>query len=659
LDVQTASGECFVKTSNGTATNIFGIDSSNRGTIGTTAASSLVLNTNDQARILIDSSGNVGIGRTPFTSPTGYPLQLRGSSQVFLQMSTSGQGDTATDGLSIGADGTRAYIIQRENAPIAIHTNNSERMRIDSSGRLLVGTTTEGQANADNLTIADSGTCGITLRSASNNFGRIYFSDGTSGDAEYRGIIQYDHSNDRMQFAANASTAMTIDSSGRLGLGTSSPSGPIHVLGSTDTGTIHYFGTSSGAANADVAINLVTSISAPRAQIYAKRVGSSPDGLLQFSTQRSGSLQTRMTINEIGNVGIGTVSPSRNLTVSDGTNAIISVQNSGLSTEGVFNAPSGGTINLAAIGSTDLTLSTNALERVRLDSSGRLLVGTSSARANMFNSTLSSVFQVEGTTHDTSSVSIVRNSNNSSTAAFVLGKSRSTAAGGSTLVNDGDTIAYLTFQGADGAQLVECASIAAYIDGTPGANDMPGRLVFSTTSNSASSPTERLRITSDAYVRLASGTGGIQFNGDTAAANALDDYEEGTWTPTLRENGNSAIWNTLTTQEGAYIKIGKQVTVFFRIVYSGLPSNVNLSYYSYLAGLPFSGASNATNSQAINIAFLKSGADDTQYHLTWSNQGTTLNVFKSQDTNSPGPMTGSEYPSVQTTIRGHFVYKTV
>jgi hypothetical protein len=77
------------------------------------------------------------------------------------------------------------------------------------------------------------------------------------------------------------------------------------------------------------------------------------------------------------------------------------------------------------------------------------------------------------------------------------------------------------------------ASHRAEVDGTPGANDMPGRLVFSTTADGASTPTEQLRITSDRYVRLASGTGGIQFNGDTAAANALDDYEEGTWSPVI------------------------------------------------------------------------------------------------------------------------------
>ena len=48
--------------------------------------------------------------------------------------------------------------------------NDAERLRIDSSGRLLLGTTTEGNASADNLTIADSGNCGITIRSGTTSF---------------------------------------------------------------------------------------------------------------------------------------------------------------------------------------------------------------------------------------------------------------------------------------------------------------------------------------------------------------------------------------------------------------------------------------------------------------------------------------------------------
>ena len=65
---------------------------------------------------------------------------------------------------------------------IVFKTNGTDdRLRIDSSGRLLLGTTTEGHANADDLTIATDGDTGITIRSGTTNNGRIYFSDATSG----------------------------------------------------------------------------------------------------------------------------------------------------------------------------------------------------------------------------------------------------------------------------------------------------------------------------------------------------------------------------------------------------------------------------------------------------------------------------------------------
>ena len=56
-----------------------------------------------------------------------------------------------------------------------VETAGSEAIRVDSSGRLLIGTTTEGAALADNLTVADSANCGITIRSGTSNYGSIYF----------------------------------------------------------------------------------------------------------------------------------------------------------------------------------------------------------------------------------------------------------------------------------------------------------------------------------------------------------------------------------------------------------------------------------------------------------------------------------------------------
>jgi hypothetical protein len=63
-------------------------------------------------------------------------------------------------------------------------------------------------------------------------------------------------------------------------------------------------------------------------------------------------------------------------------------------------------------------------------------------------------------------------------------------------VGNGDIMGITQYYGYDGANIIEAASIQGVVDGTPGTNDMPGRLVFSTTADGASSPTERMRINS-------------------------------------------------------------------------------------------------------------------------------------------------------------------
>ena len=104
--------------------------------------------------------------------------------------------------------------------PLVFNTNQTDRMTLDASGRLLLGTTTEGQSSADDLTIATSGNTGITIRSGTSNAGNIYFSDATSGTAEYAGYVSYSHSTNVLSFGTNDGTERArIDAQGRLQIG--------------------------------------------------------------------------------------------------------------------------------------------------------------------------------------------------------------------------------------------------------------------------------------------------------------------------------------------------------------------------------------------------------------------------------------------------------
>ena len=87
---------------------------------------------------------------------------------------------------------------------------------------MLIGTTTEGHANADDFTVATSANTGITIRSGTSNGGNIFFSDATSGTGEYAGMISYDHGDNIMTFATNDGTEkVRITSGGNVGITTS------------------------------------------------------------------------------------------------------------------------------------------------------------------------------------------------------------------------------------------------------------------------------------------------------------------------------------------------------------------------------------------------------------------------------------------------------
>ena len=131
--------------------------------------------------------------------------------------------------ISSGDNGTGYFI--------NFKTDNSERLRITSDGRVNIGTTTEGHASADDLTIATSGNTGITIRSGTSSQGSLYFSDATSGGGEYAGWIRYDHSGNNLTLGTGESERLRITSAGRVNIGGASDVDHTLCVAGTDNTT--------------------------------------------------------------------------------------------------------------------------------------------------------------------------------------------------------------------------------------------------------------------------------------------------------------------------------------------------------------------------------------------------------------------------------------
>jgi len=136
---------------------------------------------------------------------------------------------------------------------------------------------------------------------------------------------------------------------------------------------------------------------------------------------------------------------------------------------------------------------------------GNVLVGATSTRSvgNSFQNTTSSQIFNELKATDLSAFTTVLNRDDSNSARIVFGKSRGTTAGSVVTVQANDNLGSMYWAGADGTSLNPiAATIDVAVDGTPGLNDMPGRMVFSTTADAASTPTERVRINSSGNVGI-------------------------------------------------------------------------------------------------------------------------------------------------------------
>ena len=315
---------------------------------------------------------------------------------------------------------------------VGVSTDGTQRLVIDSSGRVGIGTTSAGA----NLHVSSTGDTIARVTSADGNGAFLDLGDASDPDG---GRIVYDSASN-LAFSTASSERLRIDSSGRVLLGTTSD-----VSGSTDSKlqVISSGGARLALGRDDTSVQSGNTIG--DIQFYANDQGSQ---------DRIGSIRCTAT--------------SGHTATSKPTNLLFETTN---------NA------------------SVTPAEAMRIDNGGRLLIGYSS------NEGASRKLQVSATGSG-SGIEVFRYASGASAApSILLSKSKSDTLGTNTLVSNNHKVGSLQFRGADGSAFRQAAEIFVEIDGTSGASDMPGRLVFACTPDGSTSSTERVHIRQDGQLR--------------------------------------------------------------------------------------------------------------------------------------------------------------
>ena len=422
-----------------------------------TQTNEIVLGSAKQRTVMNGGNSNVGIG----TSAPNYPLEVRGPvgnteyhvavgdaslARMLVGYKPTGFAGTV-DSAAISADNYGSINLStRSNVANVISFGTStgtgvatERMRIDSAGNVGIGTS--GGATG----------FGNVLRQKPAGGAAGYFAEGANSDT-WLGLYS--------GTGAGDSAALFYPSTGSFRIGST-----------TATGTTGFSEKLRITADGNVGIGTT----AP---------GSSLEVVGDYSAGATGYGTLNITSNNTGNVGAdGRASLGFSAPFAPGGTRILY----GL-IEGRKD-PTGGQGNTKGFlsFSTSPQSSTGPVERMRVDSNGRLLIGTSTSTSVAGSA---ATVQIDGVGSNPHGLQLTR----SDAPILTFGKTNSAS---------GSSLGAILFAGHDTNDINSIgARITGEIDGTIGVDDMPGRLVFSTTADGASSPTERMRIKSSGIVNI-------------------------------------------------------------------------------------------------------------------------------------------------------------
>ena len=466
-----------------------------------------------------------------------------GTSEILFSDNVSARGKILYDHSSIPET-----MVLQTTGTTAISIDNSQNVSMPNGNLDVTGSVT-----ADGLTV-NSGTANNVATFASTDaYALIKFEDSATTTETTLGAYAND-----MVFRVGAIERLRIDSSGNVGIGVVPAAwrsnydvlqiGAGGQLAADDTNASRVFLQANTYVNAS---NVHSYLSTDEASQYWQTKGTHIFNVAPSGTADSAvTWTTAMTIDNAGLVGIGTDLPTQLLNLESATNPAILITDTTNTTSLLLRSQN----NTSSVGTNSnhpLVFETNATEAMRIDSSGNVGIGESDPAEKL---------EVAG--------NILLNASNAEVNL------KSGVAGTSGAIN-------WTFN----TDSTDFASIKLPYDdrNTTGLHIDSGYPITIDASGTgtifAQSGSEVMRIDSSGHAIIPAGVTLGTAAGVYAAANTLDDYEEGTWTPA----DGSGAGLTFSTAVGTYTKVGNLVTVAYSVTY---PSTVDTTDMA-VGGLPF------------------------------------------------------------------------